>query len=302
MIFFNGSTGGLGRYFLPEVLKAGLEGRALHSRLEEPQKLVEELNASLTGKKRPMQLTLVQLAAMVSVPACEQDPAKAHQINVIDTLATVSAFISWAQKQSIRPRILYVSSGHVYDEKARGERANEEDAVRPRSIYAKTKLDAENAIRALAAKDSAADLLIARVFGLIAPGQPKHYVLPNFIQRVRDANLSQIPGLSNVRDYLDARDVCAHLAFLSGKDWYFSGQTVLNICSGEPISLEDLLKKIVNVMGVDRSALQNKLSPAPGRPGDLPWIVGNPARLSAQTGRNPRSIPLDQTIADALKS
>lgn len=299
MIVYNGSTGGLGRYLAPALARRGLPSIALRSRLEDTSGLRREL-ANLATPDR--EITLLQLAARVSVPACEADPEGTFDVNVTQTIATVEAFSGWAQEAGLEARVAYVSSGHVYAAAAPGTAIDEQSPLGPRSVYARSKLRAEEELRRFAAQRGFG-LVIARVFGLVAPQQPPNYVLPGLIRRVRQRQLGGIPGLSYVRDYLDARDVCDDLlALAQAQTSLEDGDTrAVNVCSGEGITLRDLLLEVVRaVRPGDEGALLAETSEAPGRPDDVPWIVGDPSRFIALTSQAPRRLSPRDTIRDAL--
>jgi nucleoside-diphosphate-sugar epimerase len=171
LILYNGQTGSLGRYFADAVPANSDKLVALKARLEDRAALRAELMQLQVS--RGEEVSLVQMAARVSVPACEADPEGTHKTNVMDTMATVSDFLDWAKLKGVEARVLFVSTGHVYA--ASSEALTEESPLGPRSVYAKSKLAAENALRGIC--DKRASLIIARVFGLVAPEQPGHYVL-----------------------------------------------------------------------------------------------------------------------------
>jgi nucleoside-diphosphate-sugar epimerase len=310
MIFYNGATGGLGSYLGPALARRQLTGVAIAARLEDTGGLEQELDRhapEIAGRDSPV--VWIQLAARVSVPACEAEPAAAFKTNVTDVLASVRRFAQWAHAHSCRPHLLYVSSGHVYAELPAGQRASESHPVRPRSVYATSKLRAEEELAALA-RTGACTLIIARVFGLLAPRQPSNYLLPGLIRRVRQRDLAGIPGLDYARDYLDARDVCEHLLALApralageegqGMERRELEVETINVCSGQPITPRALIERVIGMAAPDeRDALLSRLSAAPGRADDVPWIVGDPAQLSRRVGE-PQLRPIDETIADAL--
>ena len=95
---------------------------------------------------------VVHAAALSSLAACEADPARARRINVDATreLARAAARSgAW---------LLFVSSDQVFDgELQEGARYREEDAPRPVNVYGRTKLEAEEAVRA-----AGGDALIVR--------------------------------------------------------------------------------------------------------------------------------------------
>jgi GDP-4-dehydro-6-deoxy-D-mannose reductase len=293
MILYNGSSGGVGRYLADALRAGGRPGVSLLSRLADRAGLRDELGAIDVRPGAPV--WLVQLAARVSVSDCERDPAGAFATNVRDTTETVRAFLAWARSRGSVPHVLYTSTGHVYGRYEPGCRIREDAPVSPRSVYARTKLEAETALLRLAESDGAT-LCIARIFGLVGPSQPPHYVLPGLIRRVREDRLSDVPGLSYVRDYIDARDVCRILVELCGVEAE-SLPRVINVCTGDGVSLRTLVELIF--AGLGRTPVP-PLGEAPGRVDDLPWIVGDPGRLTRLLGGPPRQISLERTIRDAL--
>lgn len=297
MIVYNGSTGSLGAYFQSSLGAAAVPGLALRSRLERPDLLRRELASSELADSAS--LTLVQLAARVSVPECERDPEAAFRINVAATLAYVLEFCAFARSLGLRPTVVYVSSGHVYAEQPPGTWLTEEHPTMPRSVYAHTKLAAETALAAsLAACD--ARLVVARVFGLVAPKQPAHYLLPAMLRRVVEGALESIPGLDCVRDYLDSRDVCRTLLALALAERL--DETTFNVCSERPTAVRHVLDTVIGVLRPhDAEELRLRVSAAPARADDVAWLVGSSARLQQALGRSPVCIPLEQTVRDAVR-
>ena len=60
------------------------------------------------------------------------------------------------------------------------------------------------------------------------------------------------------------------------------------------LSLRDLFERLAALVGV---AVEPVLDPALVRTADIPYLVGNAAKLAAATGWSPQ-IPLDQTLRD----
>jgi GDP-4-dehydro-6-deoxy-D-mannose reductase len=273
----------------------------VRARLADRAGLRDELETLAGTVQRGDTVTWVHMAAMVSVPGCEKDPDLAFATNVTHALETVRDVVAWARDRGAVPQVLYVSSGHVYATHTEGTRAAEEYPVAPRSVYARTKLQAEQVLTD-EARGAGFPLRIARVFGLIAPRQPAHYMLPGLIRRVRERNLDGVPGLSYHRDFLDSRDVCDRLIALALHDVAkpASGD-VVNVCSGRATRLRDVVEYIARAVVPDEAdALLTQLREAPGRPDDVPWIVGDTARLAAIIGSDPQRIDVKQTVRDAV--
>jgi GDP-4-dehydro-6-deoxy-D-mannose reductase len=301
-VLYNGSTGSLGQYFGASLIKAGIQGQPLHSRLEDTQSLSDELSLHEPSVSPNAPVFLVQMAALVSVTACEKNPDQAFKTNVTDTLHTVRTFARWARRSNATPTVIYVSTGHVYKSPLDRIPVTEGQELAPRSVYAKTKLEAETLLKEVA-QEYNLKLLVGRVFGLIAPRQPPQYVLPGLIRRVQTKTLANVPGLEYCRDYLDSRDVCDALAQLCliAAHWP-EGFDVVNICSGKEVSIRRLLEEIIFALEPEKQAeLLENLSVGIGRPDDVQWLVGSCARLEKITGTNVQRISLAQTIRDAIR-
>jgi nucleoside-diphosphate-sugar epimerase len=300
MIAYNGSSGSLGAYFGPALAARNQQGFALGARLADRAALMAELEALSPRPAAGARLLFVHMAAKVSVPGCEREPELAHQTNVADSVATVRAVCDWAQGKQLQPAVVYVSTGHVYAAQPTGTFVSEAHPTAPRSVYARTKLQAEREVQDACAA-LGAGCLVTRVFGLVAPRQPPHYVLPGLIRRVREEQVQAIPGLSFVRDYLDARDVCRALLDLAHREPFPRG--VVNLCSGQPLPLRDLVTLVIRAVKPSAAGrLLQELGEAPARPDDIPWIVGDTTRLTALLGRGVQHISPEQTLADALTS
>ena len=83
---------------------------------------------------------VLHAAGLTNVDGCETNPSLAERLNV-EAAETVAAAAARANA-----RLLHVSTDHLYD----GTRSmySESDPVSPVNVYARTKLDAESAVRA----------------------------------------------------------------------------------------------------------------------------------------------------------
>ncbi len=158
-------------------------------------------------------------------------------------------------------QVIYVSTGHVYAAPADRVPITEGAPVLPRSVYASTKLEAEGVLGSLAVS-AGVPFVVARIFGLVAPRQASNYLLPALIDRVQRSDVFDIPGLENVRDYLDARDACRDLVRLCSADVEWPDGLV-NICSGEPVRVRDMLETVATLMNPSRATQIMNRAPRP---------------------------------------
>jgi len=141
-------------------------------------------------------------------------------------------------------------------------------------------------------------VVVARAFAHTGPGQDPRFVVPAFAQRLRFAKrigapVVKVGNLEPVRDLLHVQDVVdAYVRLLSkGK----AGEAY-NVASGQGMSLEDLLFKMADLLGIRAIP---EADPDLMRPADIPHLVGDAAKLRAATGWSPRRA-LDETLRDVL--
>jgi GDP-4-dehydro-6-deoxy-D-mannose reductase len=72
---------------------------------------------------------------------------------------------------------------------------------------------------------------------------------------------------------------------------------VYNVCSGRGVRVGDILRRLIDLAGVQVEVRQD---PGRFRPSDIPVLIGDNRRLRAATGWEPR-IGLDQTLRDLLE-
>ncbi|MHA1733717.1 MAG: dTDP-4-dehydrorhamnose reductase [Promethearchaeota archaeon] len=105
-------------------------------------------------------------AAMTDVDGCERNPELAFQVNRDGPAAVARAC------RKLNARLVFLSTDFVFDGE-KGEQYVEEDVPNPVSVYGRTKLEAEEAIR-----DSGCDALVCRtsvLYGWQHPGQNQNF-------------------------------------------------------------------------------------------------------------------------------
>ncbi len=103
----------------------------------------------------------------------------------------------------------------------------------------------------------------------------------------------RVGNLEAIRDYSDVRDVVrAYWALLERGE----AGAVYNVCSGQGRSIREMLDMLLGGSSVQ---VEVRVDPERLRPSDVPTLVGDPSKLRADTGWEPR-IPLERTLADLL--
>jgi GDP-4-dehydro-6-deoxy-D-mannose reductase len=276
----------------------GFVGRHLRERLGESFVPFEGdvLDAAAVGAAvREVQPdAVVHLAAESSVAGSWENAARVWTVNVVGTVNLLEA----VRREQRRARVVFPSTGEVY---GRAERVPtpEDERVAPLSPYAASKAAGEVAC-AQARRGSGLDVVVARAFNNEGPGRDERFAVGSWTNQI--VRLEAMGGgtllvgdLSAERDLTDVRDVCRAYALLL--DPSVSAGTY-NVASGQAVAMRRVLDLLVEQAGVPVRVEQED---ARLRPADIPLLAGDPARLQAATGWEPK-IPLERTLADALEA
>ena len=163
------------------------------------------------------------------------------------------------------------------------------------SPYAKSKLAMEKAV--LGYRSHGLDVIVARPFNHIGPGQGPGFLLPDLAAQLMAGSVVQVGDLSTSRDYTDVRDVVrAYLDLATTKKL---SSDIYNICSGKPIKGSKILTMLATEM--KKGQYKTVVDRARIRPDDPNKIFGSYELIKKDTGWKP-TIKLEQTIADFVNS
>lgn len=291
----SGASGGIGQHLVSAMQQAGTDYSIIRGRLLEASKLQEELNV-LPALPQTTPICLYLLASMASRAECEAQPDKAHAINVTGNTQLFEMVERWAAFRGHPLGVFFASTSHVYAATEPGRLIRESDPLLPRSVYATTKLKAEESLQELSLR-TGRKLVVGRIFGVIGPGQRSYLVLPGLINRVRQGQYGPIPGLHNTRDYMDIRDAARAILSLMASTPQTSNVT--NICSGDAITIDHLFKLVVRNRIPQTLPAPSLSVAAPTDSHDIQWIVGDPSRLRSLVGNSPTKTPIEKSVIDA---
>ncbi len=239
---------------------------------------------------------VVHLAAISAVPAARDDPGQAWTVNLGGTLNVARAITAHAPACTL----LFVSTADLYGATFQGGAALTEDALlAPLNTYAATKAAADLALGAMAAEGLR--VIRARPFNHTGPGQSDAFVVPAFARQVAriaaglQPPVMHVGSLTPMRDFLDVRDVCAAYAACLAHD--LPPGTVLNLASGVPRRVGDVLAALMAEAGIDAEI---RTEPTRLRPTDIASAIGDSRRAQRLLGWAPM-IPWAQTLHDVLE-
>jgi GDP-4-dehydro-6-deoxy-D-mannose reductase len=237
---------------------------------------------------------IVHLAALSTVGDSFDQPQRYISTNS----SMITNLGEYLLAQAHPPTVLLVSSGAVYSARQSMPIA-ELGSIAFNSPYAISKVLTEN--QATYYSGRGLNWIVARPFNHIGPGQASGFLLPDLYDaylRHRSTLSPMIVGdLTTQRDFTDVRDVVRAYRLILEADTLDSN--LFNICSGRPLSGQDILDQLLSVMGSDAVPLQR--DPGRLRPNDPALIVGNADVLARSVGWAPE-IELARTVRDFVST
>jgi GDP-4-dehydro-6-deoxy-D-mannose reductase len=297
-----GATGFVGRYLVSALRAGGAAVFECGGPTDDPGAFALDLEdpatiAAALDLARPD--LVFHLAAQTFVPESFASPVATYRTNVIGTANLANAVREYARDRTM-PRFVFTSSAEVYGSRPPGDMPLRETQIpAPATPYAASKLGAEAIVMA-EARGLGLDVVIARAFNHIGPGQNERFVVPSFARQLAQIAAGASPlllvgNLNAVRDFLDVRDVVA--AYLALARDGARGE-IYNVCSGAGRTVRDVLRELIAIAGVP---VEVREDPERMRPLDVPVFVGSAQKLEAATGWRPE-VPLSQSLRDIYRA
>ncbi|MGC8817066.1 MAG: SDR family oxidoreductase [Candidatus Hadarchaeum sp.] len=234
---------------------------------------------------------VVHLAALISVPLSVRDPELTSEVNLGGTLNLLRASLEAGVN-----RFIFASSCAVYGE-AKQLPIKEETPPEPLSPYARSKLEAERACRALFEANAfpAVSLRYFNVYGPRQSGGEYAGVMLRFIERLRQNQPPVIYGDGEqTRDFIYVTDVVTAtlLALKSGVE----GE-VINVGTMRRTSINELCGIFLKLSG------KTKLRPVyeAARPGDIRHSQADISKARERLGFRPK-VSLESGVKMLLRS
>ncbi len=187
----------------------------------------------------------------------------------------------------------FLITGTCAEYRTSGGPLREDSAVDPRTLYAASKLSMLMLAQQLTQQTEAV-LTWARLFYLYGPFEPEQRLVPSVVHALLAEHEFAASTGTQVRDYLHVSDMAGALCALVEAE---VGGTV-NVCSGVPTSVRELLVEIGRLLG--HSELIRFGAVGTRAAWDPPYVCGDNARLLSETLWRPRyelKAGLEETIA-----
>lgn len=226
---------------------------------------------------------VVHLAGVTFVPSAIQNPRLTYEVNFLGTLNLLEAL----RKAGFTGRMLFVSSADPYGIVPLDQLPIQEDRVlAPRNPYAVSKAAAE-ALCFQWSVTSKFEILIARPFNHIGPGQSEQFVISDFSKQIAQIAAGKrspeiyVGNIDISRDFSDVRDVLRayDMILRHGKN-----SQVYNVCSGKEYVIRDLLNSLLEISGVHAEVINDATR---WRASDQPRVLGSAEKIKSVTNWQP---------------
>ena len=198
--------------------------------------------------------------------------------------------------------LLHVGSGLAYGRTVlHGRPVKETEALEPLDPYGVTKASGDIAVGGLTSEGVKSVRL--RPFNHTWPGQLPSFAIPAFASQIAKIEAGQqepvvtVGNLDAARDFLHVNDVVAAYAAVIREIDNFEPGTALNVASGRPIAMRDILDRLLSMSD---HQIEVRMDPKRQRPSDLATMSGDAFLLRSLTGWEVK-LGVDRALADVLQ-
>lgn len=229
--------------------------------------------------------------------ACSTDPALFYRVNT-----QYAACLLYAMERTgldDRP-VLLIGTSAEYGIVSKSQLPISEDLPpHPYNHYGISKL--AQTFEGLAASRSGRPVVIVRPFNIIGRGMPEYLVVQSFAKQIirimegQIAPVIEVGNLRSSRDFIDVSDVVRIYWQIIQKPAAYG--EIINICSGRPVIMDELLSKLIELSGISIEARPN---PSYFKPIDIPEHYGSTEKLQRIIGFA-SGVSLDVSLRCILK-
>lgn len=258
-ILVTGGFGFTGKFLLSQLLAEGNDARALNSKLDDLSAMNSEI-----AKFNPE--AVIHLAGISN--SRHSNVEDFYKINLIGSHNLLSAVSGNCSDISC---IVLASTAHVYASDDGGV-LSENALIKPSNDYAVSKYAMELMAGLWMNK---LPIVITRPFNYTGMGQPEEFVIPKIVEHFKSRKSHISMGSTHLyREFGDVRDVIDIYTSIISKPPL--GE-VLNICSNQPVQLNDVIRSCEEITG---HRLSVEVNPTFVREGEPETLIGDRTKLS----------------------
>lgn len=296
-ILITGASGFTGKHFITQAKKLGFSIIALSSNEEPICHADHQLTVDLTDKTAvlealaPLEIDFVVHLAAISFVA-HGDTKDIYNTNVVGTVNLLDGLIELNKNPT---RVLVASSGNIYGN-AKTLPIDEAMPFSPANDYAVSKCAMELAV---SLRQNALSCIIVRPFNYTGVGQSSHFLVPKIVNAFKAKQpVIELGNLDVERDISDVRDVVKYYLALLCTALPDNQQPVVNICSGQSISLLAIIEKL---QALTNHTIEVQINRKFVRDNEVKKLFGDNSKLKSLLGHGP-SYQIEDTLTWMLNA
>ena len=232
---------------------------------------------------------VINLAAIHSIPYCNNNPKDAYFTNVYGNQILYELSSRYNCKNYI-----FASSGAVY--KPQKYPHTEKDTLECSDIYSATKIAAEDILESQS-KHTQTPVISLRLFNMVGPNDLTPHLLPDVADQLFDNGESlRLGDLTTIRNYIHVFDVVdailSLIDFVTGRDFL-----ACNICSDGGYSGLELVKITQDILGTSKDI---QLDHSRLRKSDRPVQIGSNSLVKSLIDWEPK-LNFEAAITDYIE-
>lgn len=281
-VLVTGATGFIGRQTIGPLRERGLEIHAV-SRSHGTDLLTPGAAAAAVAAARPTHL--LHLA---------WDAEHGRFWTSVDNLRWVAASLELLQAFAEHggQRAVIAGTCAEYEWGGEGRYVEQRTPLRPATLYGAAKRGLHEVACAYAAQ-AGLSLAWGRVFFCFGPYEPPARLVPSVARALLAGHEAPVTHATQVRDFLSVEELGDAFAALLDS----SVQGPVNLASGEPVALRELIEAVAQATGRPELVRFGAIDARPGEPAEL---VADVARLRDEVGWRPRE-PLLAGVARTVQ-
>jgi UDP-glucose 4-epimerase len=248
-------------------------------------KKIKTYNVDISSKKSLNKIKIKEKSLLIHC-AAQPSAAKSFEIPELDLQTNIVGtfnLLNWSKKNKIQ-KIVYASTFNVYEENNKQFYLNEDYKCNPKSLYATSKLTAENYIRVYC-KFLGIKWNIIRMFNIYGPGQDPNNkflgMINIFLNMAKKEPKIVVKGsLKRFRDFVFINDVIRAWILVVEDKKHFN--EIYNVGSGKKTSIKELLNQISLTIKKKLTVEEQQ-----GTPGDFMGCVADIKKIKRDLGFKP---------------
>jgi len=261
-----GCAGYIGRFLVSELVRQGqyhvigvdkpnairnLENSLSHKELSQFSRIAVDLSDASQVQQLPKCEIVFHLAAINGTQLFYEIPWTVFFNSVAPTINLISRY----GKEKCLKNFVYASSSEVYADLTEYNPNHEytdessfvgfKDVRNPRWSYGGAKLAGEIAVFS-ANKELGMPMSVLRYHNVYGPGMGPNHVIPDFVERGNNG-IYYLNGAENMRSFIFVEDAVKATCLVAQHP--FAKNRITHIGNSEPISMIDLGRKIMKLMG-----------------------------------------------------